>query len=100
MPYARTAIEHHANAFAWREHDWRGWLYGAPTDTVTPRCVTGCVASTDLLSRKVVSHLGVMKGLSPDTGEHLGLSANRMGNTSRAVELDVPPCLFECAGAG
>jgi hypothetical protein len=116
VPYARTAIEHHANLIAWRERNWHGWLYGAPTtggahgEPVTtsaeaPRCVSmraSCVALSPQLSQKVISHLGVMRGLSRATGERVTLSANRDAKmagsnaSGREVETDIPPCEGEC----
>lgn len=52
VPYARTAIEHHANAFAHSEGNWDGWMYAAMTgQAVLPHST-------------IVTHLGDMAGLS------------------------------------
>ena len=80
VPYARTVIEHHANAFAWRERDWNGWLYA------------------DGGLGKVFSHLGIMAGVLP-SGRHVKLSSNRWsGNMSIPAELDIPSCVPNCQG--
>jgi hypothetical protein len=77
VPFARTAIEHHANAFSQAEKNWNGWSY---VD----------IHAADHRKR-VVTHLGVMGGRLPSGQQIVKLSANRFANASAPVELGIQP---------
>ena len=74
----RTAIEHHANAFAWSEANWNGWIYHSPD------------ASGGKLA---VSHIGQMARLSARNDARSSTSTFSHAKRNQA-SATLPICVF------